>query len=335
MKNLEQNNNIFELDKTYSTTRRVTKQKPVIENNSEDKVKTQLFLPAKPDRKAEGGLRCQGYFKSNEKDKPLISVITVVFNGEKYLEQTIQSVINQTYDNVEYIIIDGGSTDGTLDIIRKYEGMVDYWVSEGDEGISDAFNKGIELCTGEMIGIINADDWYEVDAFKLIINNIGKGDVIYGNQNYWINNSDFETWYPIHSSLPREMTMNHPTVFIGKNMYKKLGSYSSIYKIAMDYELLLRFFKNGVTFIKIDNVITNMRSDGESDSRWYNGYYEEFIIKRNINGRLFLLEFIYFLLKVIRRLVSLLLIKAKLQKTLFWFRKNFSPVKKQKPHEYL
>jgi glycosyltransferase involved in cell wall biosynthesis len=319
--------NIFELDKTYSTTRRVTKQKPVIENNPEDQVKTQLFLPAKPDRKGEGGLRCQGYFKNNEKDKPLISVITVVFNGEKYLEQTIQSVINQTYDNVEYIIIDGGSTDGTLDIIREYEGMVDYWVSEGDQGISDAFNKGIELCTGEMIGIINADDWYEVDALKLINNKIGEGDVIYGNQNYWLNNSDFETWYPIHSYLPKEMTMNHPTVFIAKSVYKKLGSYNGIYKIAMDYELLLRFFTNGVTFFKIDNVITNMRSDGESDSRWYYGYYEEFKIKKNIR-KIFLSPLIYFSLKIVRRLISLLLIKVKLPKVLFWLRKIFSPVKK-------
>lgn len=91
-------------------------------------------------------------------NKPFISIITIIFNSEKYLEETIQSVTNQTYDNVEYIIIDGGSTDGTLDIIKKYEDQIDYWVSEKDSGIYDAMNKGIDLANGEWINFMNAGD---------------------------------------------------------------------------------------------------------------------------------------------------------------------------------
>ena len=105
--------------------------------------------------------------KNNE---PLISIITVVYNGEEYLEQTINSVINQTYKNIEYLIIDGGSTDGTLDIIKKYDNHISYSVSESDKGLYDAMNKGISIANGELIGMINSDDWYELDAVELIVN---------------------------------------------------------------------------------------------------------------------------------------------------------------------
>lgn len=92
-----------------------------------------------------------------------ISIVTVSYNAAKTIEQTIKSVINQTYSNIEYIVIDGGSTDGTVDIIRKYEDRIAYWVSEPDGGIFDAMNKGIKVATGEVVGIINSDDWYEHD----------------------------------------------------------------------------------------------------------------------------------------------------------------------------
>jgi glycosyltransferase involved in cell wall biosynthesis len=119
-----------------------------------------------------------------EKDSfPLISIVTVVYNGAATIEQTIRSVVEQSYPNKEYIIIDGGSTDGTLDIIKKYTHQIDYFKSEADEGIFDAMNKGIKIAKGEIIGIINADDWYEKDIFSTvaeICQNSGKPLVIHG-----------------------------------------------------------------------------------------------------------------------------------------------------------
>ena len=105
-----------------------------------------------------GGLRTKGITKTSTPEKPLITVVTVVYNGAATLEQTIQSVVNQTYDNVEYIIIDGASTDGTLDIIKKYEDRIDYWQSEPDKGIYDAMNKGLDLATGDFLIFLGADD---------------------------------------------------------------------------------------------------------------------------------------------------------------------------------
>ena len=156
------------LDNRYSTTKLLSREKPVLSKNIDDTFETTLFLAENSERKAEGGLRAQGYFKKSYDEKPLISIITVVFNGEEYIKETIQSVINQSYDNVEYIIIDGGSTDNTLDIVKNYDDKIDYWVSEKDNGIYDAMNKGIILVTGDWINFMNAGDkllFLDVNSF--------------------------------------------------------------------------------------------------------------------------------------------------------------------------
>src|SRR3990172_7180600 len=114
----------------------------------------------RPDLKSEGGLRTKGIYRKSQEERPLISVITVVYNGAKYIEQTIQSVINQTYDNIEYIIVDGASTDNTLKIINKYEDRIDYWISEADSGLWNAMNKGVRLATGDILNFLNSDDFY-------------------------------------------------------------------------------------------------------------------------------------------------------------------------------
>ena len=118
---------------------------------------------------------------------PVISIITIVFNGEKYLDQTIRSVLDQKYPSIQYIIIDGGSTDTSINIIKKYEKDLYFWISEKDNGISDAFNKGIARATGDIIGIINADDWYEPKTFERVAQQMDDADICFGDVQFWKN----------------------------------------------------------------------------------------------------------------------------------------------------
>lgn len=154
----------------YSTTRRLTSEKPACFDTPVDGMQTLLKTPDSEQKIAEGGLRLQGLYKTSSEDKPLITVVTVVFNGAVFLEETIKSVIEQTYDNVEYIIVDGGSTDGTLDIIHKYESAIDYWVSEPDQGMYDALSKGFKLSSGSLISYLNAGDLYGNHALEIAAN---------------------------------------------------------------------------------------------------------------------------------------------------------------------
>ncbi len=144
------------LDGRFSTTRMLFRE-PSSEIPTPDDA-AHIPLCATEERRPEGGLRTLGYTKRNVSDKPLVSVITVAFNSALRLENTIRSVVNQTYDNVEYIVIDGGSTDGSLDIIREFGGCIDYWRSEPDRGIYDAMNKGLSAARGEWINFMNTGD---------------------------------------------------------------------------------------------------------------------------------------------------------------------------------
>jgi len=114
-------------------------------------------------------------------DQPLVSIITIVYNGEKHLQQTIESVLGQSYKPIEYLVVDGGSTDNSLSIIRSYGERIARWKSEKDRGISDAFNKGLSMVSGEIIGIINADDWYEPEAVERAVEALVGSDIVYGD----------------------------------------------------------------------------------------------------------------------------------------------------------
>lgn len=203
----------------------------------------------------------------NKENNILISIITVVYNGEKYLEHTIQSVLNQTYKNIEYIIIDGGSTDGTLDIIKKYEDKIDYWISEKDRGIYDAMNKGIQKTNGDYVGLINSDDWYELDAIEKVVGavlNNKSVDIIYGDMNIVdVDSNKNKLLFGDINSLNRNMSINHPTCFVKNKLYKE-RLFDTNYKIAADYDLMLYFRFNKKIFFHIDKVLANMRGGGVS-----------------------------------------------------------------------
>ncbi|WP_188020375.1 glycosyltransferase family 2 protein [Deferribacter autotrophicus] len=193
---------------------------------------------------------------------PLISIITVVYNGEKYLEETIKSVINQTYHNVEYIIIDGGSTDGTLGIIKKYENYIDYWVSEPDEGIYDAMNKGILTARGKWIAFLNSDDKF-INCYllnNLFIYLFSDVDILYGNI---LKNGKIKKAY--HNFLYFYMSIKHPATFINAKLARKI-KFDKSYKIAGDYKLFLECKIKKCKFKKVNCVFTIMREGGVSSN---------------------------------------------------------------------
>jgi len=197
---------------------------------------------------------------------PLITVITVVLNGEKYLEETIQSVLNQTYDNVEYIIIDGGSTDGTLDIIKQYEHAIDYWVSEKDRGIYDAMNKGIDVASGEWINFMNAGDgFYDNEILSIVHKHIDDiHGVIYGDTLVLYNK-----FQRIYKALPLEdinygMVFSHQSSFVRTELYKA-KNFSLNYRFAADYDFFYFLYKKKYNFFYIPKILSYMRSAGVSD----------------------------------------------------------------------
>ena len=219
---------------------------------------------------------------------PLISIITVVYNGEKYLNQTIESVINQTYKNIEYIIIDGGSTDGTIEIIKKYEKNINYWISEPDKGLYDAMNKGIQIANGDLIGMINSDDWYELDAVKTVVNTYLKNPTntifhadrfdVYPNGDkrvYKFNTSKFKFKYI-------SMTYSHPSMFISKKEYKK-HLYNTSLRVYSDYQFTLEaFLKDPNEFVHINKPIVNFRLGGTSGQiSFIRSLKENFILRKN------------------------------------------------------
>jgi glycosyltransferase involved in cell wall biosynthesis len=255
---VNQDKDAIALDPNFSATRLVTQEKPVITNDPSSKVQSVLFLPPNPEGRGEGGLRTKGYFKHSYRETSevsekftdtLVTIITVVFNGEKHLDQTIQSVISQTYNNVEYIIIDGGSTDGTVDIIRRYEEVIDYWVSEPDAGISDAMNKGISLATGILINHLHAGDKFaaETTLSSVVSSYNSEGwRWCFGNQllRSPTDNAIVGCFCPPKFSqklLHIVNTIPHPTVFSERALIEEVNGFDNNYKCAMDYHLWLRF----------------------------------------------------------------------------------------------
>lgn len=200
--------------------------------------------------------------------QPKISVITISYNSEKTIEKTIQSVIQQDYENLEYIIIDGKSKDGTVDVIKKYEDKIAYWVSEKDNGISDAFNKGIAAATGEIIGIVNSDDQYLPGALKAIADcydpkvDVYRGAILIHDD---IKNIEY-TYQPSmkFGMLPIKVNICHLPTFITKKAYEKYGNYSTDFKLAMDLDLLRRFYRAGARFKKVDMVLGRFNVGGVS-----------------------------------------------------------------------
>jgi glycosyltransferase involved in cell wall biosynthesis len=202
----------------------------------------------------------------------LVSIITPCFNSENTIARTIESVLDQTYKNIEYIIIDGASTDKTLDIIRKYEpkfqGRIRV-ISEKDNGIYDAMNKGIKQANGELIGIVNSDDYYNNDSVELIVENRlnEKYQILYGYQRNLKDDQETKVCIYHHDFLNQQM-ITHPTCFVTKSVYEDYGLYNCKFKSSADYEFMLRIYRQGnVVFKPVYRIISNFAEGGMSSSQ--------------------------------------------------------------------
>ena len=205
-----------------------------------------------------------------------ISIITVTYNSAATLQDTIESVLMQDYKDIEYWIIDGASTDNTVDIIRSYEsrykGTIHY-VSEPDKGIYDAMNKGIKMCTGDIVGILNSDDYYtSTDILRTIAEAFAdkKTDAIYGDIHFIKDDPNKIIRY-YSSALFRPFWLRfgfmpaHPSFYVRRHVYEKYGGYALDYKIAADYDMMVKlFYKNKITYKYIKKDFVTMRTGGVS-----------------------------------------------------------------------
>jgi glycosyltransferase len=225
--------------------------------------------------KLKSDLKKSKKIKRSKKGKPLISIITVVYNGAETIRDTIESVMNQSYDNMEHIVVDGGSTDGTIEILKEYDKYISKWISEKDKGIYDAMNKGISLCSGEYVGILNSDDCYASEnILEKVIQKFKdtNADAVYGDLEYvdfkdtgkiirYWKSSEFK-----QGSFKQGWHPPHPSLFIKKAIYDKFGYFDTSMKISADFELMLRYFENcRISSEYLALVIVKMRLGGASN----------------------------------------------------------------------
>ena len=221
-------------------------------------------------RPTSGGIRLRGSAQKASPQKPLVSVITAVFNGEAFIASCIESVLSQDYPNIEHIVLDGGSTDGTVAILRKYQDQIAFWQSEPDNGVFDAWNKGLDLACGEWIAFLGADDCYlpgAVSAYIELAQQNPEAEFLSSRARL-----DHPTgWSPTFGGpweWPRFATAMS-TIHVGtmhhRNLFKRFGKFDSSYRIAGDYEFMLRS-RDGLSAAFTPAVTVIMRAGGLSDS---------------------------------------------------------------------
>lgn len=198
------------------------------------------------------------------------------FNSVETIRDTIKSIISQDYENIEYILIDAGSTDGTLDIIKEYEGYINYFSSEEDDGIYDGMNKGISVASGEVVGILNSDDFY---PNSYIVSNVARTfekrncDAVYGDLLYvkfYDTDKIVRYWQSGNYSVKKIKNgwmLPHPTFFVKREMYEKYGYYNTELKSAADYEMILKLlYKQNINVFYIPMILVKMRMGGKSNA---------------------------------------------------------------------
>ena len=214
--------------------------------------------------------------------EPVISVITVVFNDVKNIERAMLSVLNQTYKNIEYIIIDGGSTDGTVEVIKMYANRLAYWVSEQDGGIADAMNKGVDKATGVWVNFLNSDDFFINNTiFEEIFSTEHTADVLYGSFIGNINGRVMVCEAPdsVVEKAWQGMRACHSTLFTRLAIQKKF-KFDTSYKVSADGDFLSRCVVEGCSFENLKKVIFQVGTPGNSYQYWFRGRLENWRFAR-------------------------------------------------------
>lgn len=200
-----------------------------------------------------------------------VSIVTVCFNSEKTIRRCMESVIAQTYKNIEYIVIDGKSTDNTMEIVKEIAELNKNkikWISEPDDGIYFAMNKGIAMATGDVIGLLNSDDTYETDAVEKIVNSMtdSKYQILHGFERDYKDGQMRSIHFVSHEVLPEEM-INHVTCFVSSNIYKDFGMFDTQYISVADFDFMRRMKSNPqVEFVMVNSIITNFYYGGMSQT---------------------------------------------------------------------
>lgn len=215
------------------------------------------------------------------RDVPILTVVTAAFNSERTIERTIQSILGQTYRYIEYIIIDGGSTDRTLEIIDKYRSSIAFVRSGRDGGISQAFNLGIEASTGRYVTFVNSDDWMSPGQAAIAVNALEStnADFVFGklamhaadgSELYTVDGSPVY-WKNIKYRMPH---INHPTVVVRRTAYEKVGPFDPRVRVAMDFDWHMRAEQQGVRGVYAPALLGHMSTGGICDTQWRRGLEE-------------------------------------------------------------
>jgi glycosyltransferase involved in cell wall biosynthesis len=200
----------------------------------------------------------------NSSQIPLISIITVVYNGAKYLERTIKSVIKQVHKNFEYIIIDGGSTDETINILKRYEHNINKYISEPDNGLYDGMNKGLLIAKGNYVMFLNSDDWLEDGALFDVSNNIMRNpgyDIYHG---YFLIHDKTRSKKRGHGILPTSIPAYQPASFVRRTIFDGMKWFDDRYEIAADFKFFKSLQLDGYKFCKLDTIVSNFSIGGAS-----------------------------------------------------------------------
>lgn len=266
-------------------------------------------------------------------DSPTISIITIVFNQAKAVEKTIQNVLQQSYEKVEYIIVDGGSTDSTLEVIHRYRDSIACMISGADINTSDAMNKGIKASSGDIIGMIFAGDSYGHDNVLQMVATLHSQHpqaIVHGNIQYWKVNGESAYIATARDDSEKAININHLAAFVPRAVYDTVGLYDLNFAHANDYEFYLRAKVQGVQFLYVRETLANMVAGGNSDQHWI-ANYGEITKARILHGQGAVACYLRLGFMLIRTITRKALEQLGADKIVKLYRYYLSPVQKYSP----